>query len=123
MHPADHDEHAVVGDALAGQHDQPIQHVRRQGERLQIEAKLDRCRLLVEVPASGSLRVDETLLNLPVVDWDASGRGVAVGVAGYNRCVVVGKFSHRNPLRRALFARAVNVCERRAVGAQAFPDT
>src|SRR6516225_3862754 len=68
MHATDDDQDAVVGYALAGQDDETIDDVPREIDGVQVETQLDDRRLAIEMTAGRPHRVDETLLNVPVIN-------------------------------------------------------
>src|SRR5262245_1496954 len=89
----DDDEHAVVGEAPAGEALEPRPHVRRQRARLpQVETQLHRRRQLVDVLAARSGRADKILLDLTLVEADAVGDADHALVLAYDGALGALKF-------------------------------
>src|SRR5262249_37757659 len=106
----DHD-HAVAGEAFAGQALEPRAHVVGKARRAaDVEAKLHGARELVDVLSAGTRSADEILLELVLADADrrsdADHRGPIAPMIPFSRCtstyVTPGLDPGVHPLRKKL---------------------
>ena len=73
MNPRDDDQHTIFGDGSAGEKAQPFFHLLRQRGGRDVNAQLDRRFFVPDVLAGRTHRVDETFLDIAIVEADAIG--------------------------------------------------